>query len=224
MNIGFGSTVLWHELEGGNFFCPACGSERSYLRRQSRRWVRFIVPILPKETIEDVYECQGCHREFDDHVITTPPTSDLATRLQRTTRIASVLAILNGDPYHQPSRAKAVDVVRGAGMRHYSDTDLDADLRSIDVAQINQEAHQLTIDLDLQGREHLLVSIGQVVIAAGPISETNRSMLHQLGRSLEVTPGTVHRILAQLDHEATMIAAFDPDVSASTAPPPPPPA
>jgi hypothetical protein len=207
---GFGTTVRWKDRESKSFFCPACGSEREYQHRQARVWVQAIIPIFPREVVEDVYACQSCHREFDEHVITTPPTSDLSTRLQRTTRAAAILAMLDGDPYDQVVRTKAVNVVRGAGLRHYSETDLDADLRSLDVANLDQEARGLTLDLEMSGREHLLLDVGHVAIATGTLSQANRMMLDQLGRSLELSPGAVHRIMAQLDHDAAAISAFGP--------------
>lgn len=207
---GFGTTVRWHDRESKSFFCPACGNEREYQHREARNWLKIIVPIIPRDVVDSVYECQGCHRQYDEHVITSPPTSDLSTRLQRATRAAAVLAMLDGDPYHEPSRTKAVNVVRGAGLRHYTETDLDADLRSMDVSNLDVEAQQLTIDLDITGREHLLLDVGHVAIASGGMSHTNRVMLDRLGRSLELSPGSVHRLMTQLDQEAAAIAAFAP--------------
>lgn len=208
MNFGFGPTERWHEREGGVFFCPACGSERQYLHRQSRVWIRIIVPVIPRQVLEETFECRTCHREFDEHVLTSPPTSDLTTRLQRVTRAASVLAMLDGDPHNASARTTAVDIVRGVGLRHYSETDLDADLRSIDVTLIHEEAQQLTIDLDFTGRERLVLDVGHVAIAAGELSPANRTMIDELGRSLELSPGVVHRLLADLTHDAASAAAF----------------
>ena len=203
-----GNIEVWRDLESRTFYCPACGSERIYRHRRARRWVRVIVPILPKEITNDVYECQTCHHVYDEHVITSPPTSDLATRLQRLTRAAVVLAMLDGDPYDVPTRRRALTVIQGAGLSHYSETDLDADLRSIDVTLLDEEAQQLTIDLDLPSRERLVADVGHVATATGSFSRTNRSMLDQLGRSLAIPPGAVHRILSQLGHEASNIGAF----------------
>ena len=208
MKVGFGPTERWHEREDGVFFCPACGSERQYLHRQSRVWIRIIVPVIPRQVLEETFECRTCHREFDEHVLTSPPTSDLTTRLQRVTRAASVLAMLDGDPQNEAARTTAVDVVRGVGLRHYSETDLDADLRSIDVSLIHEEAQQLTIDLDFTGRERLVLDVGHVAIAAGELSPANRAMIDELGRSLELSPGVVHRLLAGLTLDAASAAAF----------------
>ena len=208
MNIGFGATELWKEQEVGTFFCPVCGSERRYVHRQSRTWIRVVVPLIPRDVLENVFECQTCHRRFDEHALTTGPTSDIATRLQRITRSASVLLMLNGDPHNEAARKKAVDVVQASGMRHYSETDLDADLRSIDVSNLDEEAEAIIIGLDIAGRERLLLDVGHVGIAAGELTDASRSTLDQLGRSLTLSPGSVHRILAQLSHEATAIGAF----------------
>ena len=62
----------------------------------------------------------------------------------------------------------------------------------------------------MTGREHLLLDVGHVAIASGSLSHNNRMMLDRLGRSLELSPGSVHRLMTQLDQEAAAIAAFAP--------------
>ncbi len=208
MSAVLGIAERWQELESRTFFCPGCGSERVYRHRRSRNWVFVLVPIVPRDVVADVYECQGCHRTYDEHVITSPPTSGLATRLQRVTRAAVVLAMLDGDPYDVPTRNTAMMVIRGVGIPHYSEADLDADLRSIDVTRLDAEAEALNIDLDPAGRERLVADVGHVATATGELSVANRTMLDRLGRSLELTPGAVHRILNGLDLEASRVAAF----------------
>lgn len=203
-----GVNERWQDLETGTFFCPGCGSERVYRHRRSRNWFYVGIPLVPKDVTGDVYECQGCHRSYDEHVITSPPTSDLATRLQRLTRAATVLAVLDGDPYDAPTRSVAVTVIQGAGLAHYSETDLDADLRSMDVNHLEAEAQKMTIDMDPAARERLVLDVGHVATATGTLTASNRSMLDRLGRAMEITPGAVHRILARLDQEAGHIAAF----------------
>ena len=203
-----GTVERWQDRESGNFYCPACGSERVFRHRRSRNWLKVVVPLLPRDVTADVYECQGCHRAFDEHVITSPPASALSTRIQHVTRAATVLAILDGDPYDEASRRVAVGVIQGAGLPHYSSADLDADLRSIDVSQFEAEAAQLTVDMDTAARERLVIDIGHVATAAGSFSPANRSMVDRLGRVLELTPGAVHKILGRLDQEAANIGAF----------------
>lgn len=203
-----GTFERWHDRETGTFYCPGCGSERVYRHRRSRNWLCVVVPLVPRETTADVYVCQGCHRVYDEHVLTSPPTSDLATRLQRLTRAATVLAVLDGDPYEESARRIAVLVIQGAGLPHYTTTDLDADLRSMDVGNVEDEARALTIDMEPAARERLVVDIGHVATATGELSATNRTMLDRLARALEMTPGAVHRILARLEQDASNIAAF----------------
>lgn len=208
MSTRVGIIERWHDRETGTFYCPGCGSERVYRHRRSRNWYHIVIPLIPRDITSEVYVCQGCHRVYDEHVLTSPPTSDLATRLQRLTRAATVLAVLDGDPYDEPTRRVAVTVIQGAGMHHYSTTDLDADLRSMDVSNVEDEAHQLTIDMEPVARERLVIEIGHVATATGELSLTNRTMLDRLARALEITPGAVHRILARLEQDASNIAAF----------------
>lgn len=208
MSTPVGIVERWQDRETGTFYCPGCGSERVYRHRRSRNWFCVFIPLIPRDITAEVYVCQGCHRIYDEHVLTSPPTSDLATRLQRLTRAATVLAALDGDPYDEPTRRVAVTVIQGAGMHHYTATDLDADLRSMDVSNVEDEAHQLTIDMEPSARERLVIDIGHVATATGALSASNRMMLDRLARALEITPGAVHRILARLEQDASNIAAF----------------
>lgn len=198
----------WHDRETGTFYCPGCGSERVYRHRRSRNWVHLGIPLIPRQIVSEVYVCQGCHRVYDEHVITSPPTSDLATRLQRITRAAAVVAVLDGDPYEPASRRVAVTVIQGAGLPHYTTTDLDADLRSMDVDNLETEAAQLTIDMDPAARERLVIAIGHVATATGELTASNRTMIDRLARAMDMTPGAVHRILTRLEQDAANIAAF----------------
>lgn len=203
-----GTTERWQDRGSGSFFCPGCGSNRDYVHRRARNWFCLVVPLIPRDITDEVYECQTCHRVYDEHVITTPPTSDLATRLQRLTRAGAVTAILDDDPYAEAPRRVAVSVIGASGLRNYSTADLDVDLRSMNVSGLYELARQSTVDMDPNTRQHLILNIGHVAIANGRLSQGNRSMLERLGRELALTPGTVHRLLSRLEQEASNIAAF----------------
>lgn len=203
-----GITERWQDRGTGTFYCPGCGSQREYVHRRSRKWFCILIPLIPRDVTGEIYKCQTCRREYDEHVITSPPTSDLATRRLQMTRAAVVTAILDGDPYAAAPRRVAVSVISGAGLRHYSTADLDADLRSMDVANLLSLARESTIDMDNPARERLVIDIGHVAIADGALSDANRSMIDELGRALALTPGTVHALLSRLDNEAANIAAF----------------
>lgn len=208
MAIAVGVRERWRDHGTGTFFCPACGSEREYRHRSSRNWFFLVIPLIPREVTGEVYACQTCHRGYEEHVITEPPTSDLATRRQRLTRAGAVTAILDDDPYAPAPRRVAVSVIRAAGLPYYSTADLDVDLRSMNVSNLTSLAEQSTIDMDRPAREQLVIDIGHVAIADGVLSDANRSMLDALGRSLDLTPGTVHGLLRRLEEEAANIAAF----------------
>lgn len=212
-----GVTERWEQCGTGEFFCPACGSQREYRHRRSRNWFCLGIPLIPRDVTAEVYECQTCHRAYGEQILTAPPRSDLATRRQRLTRAGAVTAILDDDPYAEAPRHVAVSVIAAAGLPHYSTADLDVDLRSMNVAGLESLATESTVDMDEDAREDLVIAIGHVATASGVLSDTNRAMLDRLGRALSLTPGTVHRLLSRLESEAANIAAFTrdhPDVGA----------
>jgi hypothetical protein len=198
-----GIRIRWRVLDQGTFFCPSCGGDRKYAHKQAKRWFTlFFVPLVPLNAVGDTYECHSCHRTFNERVLHTPTTSDLASRLQWAMRLSVCSMVLDDDPHHQPSRQAAIAAVRSTGATHYSETHLDADLRAIDLTQLNAAAEHLADDFEPAGKEHYLLTSGRVAVASGCLSPTNHATLEQLGRSIGLTPAHVHGVLHQLIAEA----------------------
>lgn len=204
MLVIFGFRNRWKELAQGTFFCPSCGGDRYYAHRQQRRWFTlFFLPIVPTSVVGETYQCQTCHRTFDEWVLDTPTTSDLATRLQWAMRLAVVQIVLDGNPHEAPVRLAAVAAVKSTGSIAYSDTQLDGDLRAIDLTQLDQALGQLTMDFEPVGKETFLRSCGDVALATGLITPTNRATLEAIGRGLGLTPAHVHGVLSQIHERHT---------------------
>lgn len=203
MPIIFGFRVRWHEITHGTFFCPSCGGDRQYAHKQAKRWFTlFFLPILPLKVLGESIECLSCHRTFNERVLHRPTTSDLASRLQFAMRLAVCTMVLDDDPHHRPSRDAALAAVRSTGATHYDETHLDADLRAIDLTQLDYAAGQLADDFEPAGKEHFLLTAGRVALASGRLTPSNHATLDQLGRSTGLTPAHVKGVMSQLEQEA----------------------
>ena len=201
--IILGFRTRWRVLSQGTFFCPSCGGDRHYAQKQARRWFTlFFVPLIPLNSVGEAYECHSCHRTFNERVLHTPTTSDLASRLQWAMRLSVCSMVLDGDPHHAASRQAAIAAVRSTGATNYSETDLDADLRAIDLTQLSVAAEHLADDFEPAGKEHYLLTSGRVALASGRLTASNHGTLEQLGRSIGITPAHVNGVLHQLQEEA----------------------
>lgn len=189
----------WKDLAQGTFFCPSCGGDRYYAHRQLRRWFTlFFVPTFPMDVVGETYECQTCHRTFDERVLETTTTSDLATRLQWAMRLAVVQIVLDGNPHDAPVRTAAVRAVKGTGAIQYSETQLDGDLRAIDLTQLEVALDQLAPDFETVGKEQFMHACGEVAAASGLITQSNRVAIEAIGRGMGLTPAHVHGVMTQI--------------------------
>ncbi len=201
MNV-VGYRNRWKDVEQGTFFCPVCGGDRYYTHRQERRaFSALMLPMGRSEVVDEAYECQSCHRVYDERVLDAATTADLATRLQWGMRLAVVLLVLDGDPHDAAVRAAAVTAVKTTAAIQYNDTQLDGDLRAIDLTQLDDALDKLAVDLEPMGKERFVRACADVAQAGGLLTAANRAALDSIARNLGLSPAQVHNLLSEiLDH------------------------
>lgn len=68
--IIFGMGSRRKDIGGGRFYCPRCRAQRDYkLKRATRYFTLFFIPLIPLGTIGDFVECQTCHAMFEPSVL-----------------------------------------------------------------------------------------------------------------------------------------------------------
>lgn len=65
MILFFGTRLRRRILGVGTFFCPFCGTDRTYERVRSRTWAHvFWIPIFPLGAEREAAQCTVCHGEW----------------------------------------------------------------------------------------------------------------------------------------------------------------
>jgi len=204
-----GVRTSWHTVDDGDFFCPRCGGDRSYRRRNGRR--RFVllgVPLLSRGAVATVLECAACHGHFGTETLDHPTTYRLASLLRDAVHAIALTVLAAGGGESRTARQAAVDTVRSAGFTECTEDQLlilmaalSAETGRADSVTAEIELHEalapLAPHLAPAGRESLLLHGARIALADGPYSPAEREALTAVGRSLQIDEQDVDRLLAE---------------------------
>jgi hypothetical protein len=205
MLLIWGFRVRFRTLMQGLFFCPTCGGDRQYARKQGRRWFTFFfIPAIPLNNVGDEFvECTTCHQAYKPSVLEMPTTATLSDDLTLATREA-VVWLLRSVPLVDPaSTGVALEILSGAANRPWSEPELQHDMATLDVAGLPQRLGQLATVLNEHGRETFLSGCVRVAAAGGgAMNEGQRALLDSIAGSLGMTPAHARGVIAQTQEQA----------------------
>ncbi|WP_189038471.1 TerB family tellurite resistance protein [Streptomyces daqingensis] len=204
-----GVRTSWRTVGDGDFFCPACGGDRSYRRRTGRR--RFVllgVPLLSRGTVPPVLECAACRGHFGTESLDHPTTNRLAALLREAVHAIALTVLAAGGSESRTARQAAVETVRGAGFTECTEDQLMTLMAALSSEsgrsggvsteiELHEALAPLAPHLAAVGREGLLLHGARIALADGPYGESERQVLSAAGASLGIAEEDVDRLLAE---------------------------
>lgn len=184
-------------LSTGQFFCPKCGTDRSYVLQQIRRWFTlFFIPLFPvgKPAGEQV-KCSTCGTRFAPAVLNTPTSATFSENLRGAMRIAAVSMLAAGDRSNDAARVAAVDAARKSGAENYDDTWLMHDLEALAPSDLGEYLAPLANGLNTQGKETFIEQVAQIGTADGPLTAPEAQVLEALGAALGISAAHLRGIM-----------------------------
>ncbi|WP_079123139.1 TerB family tellurite resistance protein [Streptomyces abyssalis] len=205
-----GVRTSWHTVDDGDFFCPACGGDRSYRRRIGRRRLVLLgVPLLARGEVAPVLECAACHGHFGTEALDHPTTQRLSLLLRDAVHAIALTVLTAGGCESRAAREAAVHTVRSAGYTGCTEDQLltllaalsaerDATADSVSAEiELHEALAPLAPHLAAAGRESLLLHGARIALADGPYCPPEREALAAVGRSLRIDEADVDRLLTQ---------------------------
>ncbi|MQY02727.1 zinc ribbon domain-containing protein [Actinomadura macrotermitis] len=188
MLLVIGISVFFRTASTGTFHCPQCGGDRGFRRRTARRWVTlFFVPVIPLDRRGETAECRSCRTRFGTSVLRVPTARQLAAALPAGMRAAVGLLLRAGAPAAEATRQRAFEVVRGYGEPGYDDDALRADL-GLRETFLEEEVARAGVHLAAEAKEWFLAQVVRVGLAAGPLGDAERRVLHRIAHLLGMSP------------------------------------
>jgi hypothetical protein len=200
MFIIFGTRARATNVSTGEFFCPRCGADRSYVLQRIRRWFTlFFLPIFPiGKSLGEQVKCSTCGTKFRPEVLNTPTSASFSENLRGAVRVASMSMLAAGDPNNGAARAAAVDAARKSGAENYDDTWIVHDLAALDASQLTSYVTPLAEGLNDQGKETFIEQVARIGLAGGPLTPAQTHVIETVSASLGLSAAHLRGILASL--------------------------
>jgi hypothetical protein len=182
-------------IDRGLFFCPHCGGDRQYARKQARRWFTFFfIPIIPLKVLGEFVECETCRTAYKLEVLSTPTTAGMLDQLTSAIR-EMVVQVVRAAPDAIACRASALAVLSESTGRAWTDAELDVDLASVDVTNLPARLTALAGTLTEQGKESFLGSTVRVAAPTGTLDAGMRPVVDGIAASLSMTPAHARGVI-----------------------------
>jgi uncharacterized tellurite resistance protein B-like protein len=200
MLIIWGFRARMKRLDSGHFHCPNEGGDRDYHRVEARRWFTlFWIPLIPLKVLGEYVECASCGADYDPRVLTLPTNAQIEDRLTSALRHVVVAMIHADDHVADEERRAGVEVVNQFGLHAYSAADLDEDLRTLQVGDLDEELAGVAGTLSPQGQEAVMHACVTLAGADGRVDPSELQMLQRAGRGLGMSPAHVRGVLAEIE-------------------------
>jgi hypothetical protein len=184
-------------LSTGEFFCAKCGSDRSYMLQQIRRWFTlFFIPLFPVgKPLGEQVKCSTCGTRYAPEVLNTPTSASFSENLRGAMRISAVSMLAAGDRSNENARLAAIDAARRSGAESYDETWLAHDLEALDPSNLGDYLAPLSTGLNTQGKETFIEQVARIGTADGPLSSSETQVLESLGAALGISAAHLRGIM-----------------------------
>jgi hypothetical protein len=199
--IIWGFRVVWSTVATGVFYCRKCGGDRNYRHRTGRRFFTlFFIPVIPLNHVGEHVMCETCKTRYVMDVLKAPTAAMMALAVTDGVRAMVVVMLQSGDINSVTARAKALQVVSGAGVAGYDENALVADLarpgtewRPAIAAFGNQ--------LKPEAKEWHLAELVRLAMADGPLTELERTTAGGIAADLGMTPAQAVGVIALTEQQ-----------------------
>ncbi|HEV3211858.1 MAG TPA: zinc ribbon domain-containing protein [Acidimicrobiales bacterium] len=189
-------------LDRGQFYCPRCLGDRAYTRTTARNWFTlFFVPVLPIGRPQtSLVRCDVCGGTFADGVLTLPMADAFDALCASALRRCAVAVLKAGDPASLLARSTALSVLNDAPGATGPPVDdaLDDELARVSPTEVATYASPVADRLGPTASEEFFGACARVALADGPLVQSERDALGDLGARLHLSPATQLGVLELL--------------------------
>jgi uncharacterized tellurite resistance protein B-like protein len=196
--IIFGIRVRYRTLSEGTFYCPHDGGDRSYRRRQARRWFAlFFIPVIPLKVLGEFIECDSCGSTYDMKVLTMPTAAAMVDNLANAMRQAVVSLITADGVVTDAEKEKGLEVMQRYADTPYTMANLEDDLKDLRHGDLADVLGRIAGMLNGQGKESLLVACVDLAAADSSIDERELAEIQRAGTALGLSPAHLKGVILQ---------------------------
>ncbi len=200
MLIIFGIRVRYRTLSEGRFYCPHDGGDRSYRRRQARRWFAlFFIPVVPLKVLGEFIECSSCGSTYNVSVLSMPTAADMMDNLANAVRQAVVSLITADGVVTDAEKEKGFEVMQRYADTPYTMQHLEDDLKDLKHGDLARRLEGVAGSLNDQGKESLLAACLEIAAADGSIDDHELTQIHKAGTALGLSTAHIRGIILEAE-------------------------
>ena len=195
----WGWNVRTKTLAEGTFFSPAAGEDAPYRLVEVRRWfVLFSIPIAPANVLGTFVECQATKTTYDPAVLDNPADTEFTDQLSGALREVIAAVMVADEEVVAAERETALTILRDHVGEHYDDDALTLDLRRAEAGPLDDRLIHLAGALNEHGKEELLTSAVDVMVADGTVDDREIDLIRLMGEHLSLPASHVRDVIDQV--------------------------
>jgi len=196
--IIFGLRARYRTLAEGTFYCPREGGDRSYRKRQARRWFAlFFIPIIPLKVLGEFIECRSCGAAYDERMLTMPTAASMMGNLANAMRQAVVSMITADGAITDDEKDKGFEVMQRYADTPYTMENLEDDLKDLKHGDLATQMAEVAGMLTDHGKESLLAACVEIAASDGSIDDSELAEIKNAGAALGMSPAHVKGVILE---------------------------
>jgi tellurite resistance protein len=200
----------------GTFHCPECGVRRPFARqRVQRRFTVFFVAMVPLDELGEYIECEHCRGTFRTSILDRHPdedVSDFAAEFRPAVLRIMLLMMMVDGRIDVSEQRMILDLNRRLTGRSIPLAAIDAHLDAVRAGPRTAAdyARKIAPLLNDQGKEMVLKAAFAVAVADHEVADSERTLLHEIGRALAMSAAQIRDVIAESTEAARQLGAERP--------------
>jgi uncharacterized tellurite resistance protein B-like protein len=204
--IIFGTRGIRSTLSRGTFHCPICRLERSYKKKNLRKWGHiYWIPIIPMGDYGTYVECDSCNNTFKEEVLTLPPPKsdeEVRSEYMEGVKLAMIHMILADGKIEDSEIDAMKEVFTRITSQYIGRTEIMMDL---DTAQKEKDyvftkLRELKNYINASGIVLILKAAYEISAADGEVHPDELTLLAQMARTMGLRKSEYEKILDALQN------------------------
>lgn len=200
MLIIWGWRVRGRAIGEGTFHCPEEGGDRRYRLMEARRWFTlFWIPIVGGKVLGEYVECCSCEEPFERKALDVPTSAQIRETLRTALRHVIVAIIRSDEKVTNAERHVALAVMAEFGHEDYLLVDLERDVATLEVGELDDTVAAAGATLSAAGQERVVRACVELAAADGAVSDEDLELIATVGRSIGMSPAHIKGVIDEVE-------------------------
>lgn len=213
--IIFGTRGVNSTMEEGHFFCPQCEREEPYrLRKVTRFFTLYFIPLIPLGRIGEFVECRTCTSTFVPNVLDYEPgqgENEFLAEYEKAMKHTMVLMMLADGEIDEEELLVVQDIINRNGHHDVTLEELEFYANTVKNSpdDVSTYLKNVATSLNEHGKEMVIRSAFSVAAADGHIDDSEVNLIYEMGQVMNMSKAHLRGILEEEEEEMRKAGGAD---------------